>query len=62
MSEILSPGEARSPGISYQELLDTDTHDVPDVLRLESPRFLGDEDIPITPVSYTHLRDHETLR
>ena len=22
MSEILSPGEARSPGISYQELLD----------------------------------------
>jgi hypothetical protein len=36
---------ARSPGITYQELLDTDTHPVPDVLRLESPRFLGDADI-----------------
>ena len=47
MSEILSPGEARSPGVSYQELLDTDTHDVPDVLRLESPRFLGDEDLSL---------------
>jgi len=38
---------ARSPGITYQELLDTDTHPVPAVLRVESPRFLGDEDISI---------------
>ena len=38
---------ARSPGISYQELLDTDTHEVPAALRLESPRFLGNEDVPI---------------
>lgn len=38
---------ARSPGITYQQLLDTDTHPVPEVLRLESPRFLGDEDLPI---------------
>ncbi len=37
----------RSPGLSYQQLLDTDTHDVPDVLRLESPRFLGTQDVPI---------------
>jgi phenylpropionate dioxygenase-like ring-hydroxylating dioxygenase large terminal subunit len=36
---------ARSPGITYQELLDTDTHPVPDVLRLESPRSFGDADI-----------------
>ena len=35
----------RSPGLSYQELLDTDTHEVPPVLRLESPKFLGDEDV-----------------
>lgn len=35
----------RSPGISYQELLDTDTHNVPVVLRREAPRFLGIEDI-----------------
>ena len=57
MSEVLPSGEARSPGISYQELLDTDTHEVPDVLRLESPRFLGDEDIPIS--RYTTREWHE---
>ncbi|MBU3687952.1 MAG: iron-sulfur protein [Acidimicrobiales bacterium mtb01] len=43
----LDPRPARSPGITYQELLDTDTHPVPAVLRLESPRFLGDDDVPI---------------
>jgi phenylpropionate dioxygenase-like ring-hydroxylating dioxygenase large terminal subunit len=37
----------RSPGITYQELLDGDTHPVPDVLRLQSPRYLGSDDIPI---------------
>jgi phenylpropionate dioxygenase-like ring-hydroxylating dioxygenase large terminal subunit len=42
---VAEPRPARSPGISYQELLDADTHPVPDVLRLESPRFLGDADI-----------------
>jgi phenylpropionate dioxygenase-like ring-hydroxylating dioxygenase large terminal subunit len=41
------PGLRRSPGISYQELLDTDTHSVPEVLRLESPRYLGSADIDI---------------
>lgn len=41
------PGSARSPGISYQELLDADTHPVPEVLRLESPRYLGSGDIDI---------------
>ena len=44
----VEPNHARSPGISYQELLDTDTHPVPAVLRLESPRYLGNCDIPIT--------------
>ncbi len=39
--------DARSPGITYQELLDTDTHEVPKVLRLESPRYLGSDDISI---------------
>ena len=42
-----APGEARSPGISYQELLDTDTHEVPAVLRLEAPKYLGSDDIPV---------------
>lgn len=37
---------ARSPGVTYQDLLDADTHPVPDVLRLESPRFFGSADIP----------------
>jgi nitrite reductase/ring-hydroxylating ferredoxin subunit len=41
------PIRARSLGTTYQELLDTDTHPVPDVLRLESPRFLGSDDISI---------------
>jgi phenylpropionate dioxygenase-like ring-hydroxylating dioxygenase large terminal subunit len=45
-SEI--PGAARSPGISYQQLLDTDTHPVPAVLRIEAPKFLGDADVPVS--------------
>ena len=44
---VAEPRLARSPGITYQQLLDDDTHPVPDVLRLESPRFLGNTDIPI---------------
>ena len=44
---LADPRQARSPGITYQQLLDADTHPVPDVLRLESPRFLGNADIPI---------------
>ncbi len=47
----------KSPGLSYQELLDTDTHDVPDVLRLESPVFLGTEDI--SHDRYTSREWHE---
>ena len=34
----------RSPGITYQELLDQDTHEVPEVLRLQSPRDMGIND------------------
>ncbi len=40
-------GDARSPGISYQQLLDTDTHDVPAVLRIEAPKYLGSDDVSI---------------
>src|SRR6187200_2056270 len=40
-------GSARSPGLSYQQLLDADTHEVPAILREESARFLGDEDVSI---------------
>ena len=51
------PGLARSPGISYQELLDTDTHPVPSVLRLESTRDGGSADI--SKDRYTSRAWHE---
>ena len=37
----------RSPGLTYQQLLDQDTHPVPDVLRLQSPKDFGDADVSI---------------
>ena len=52
-----APGTARSPGITYQQLLDADTRPVPAVLRLEAPRFLGDADIPVS--NYTSRAFHE---
>ena len=64
MSEIQGTTKAaRSPGISYQELLDTDTHDVPAVLRMEAPRFLGNEDLSIDRFISRdfHLREIEKL-
>jgi phenylpropionate dioxygenase-like ring-hydroxylating dioxygenase large terminal subunit len=45
MPEPATPATKRSPGITYQELLDTDSFPVPDVLRLESPRYLGSDDV-----------------
>jgi nitrite reductase/ring-hydroxylating ferredoxin subunit len=45
MPDSEEPAAARSSGITYQQLLDTDAFQVPDVLRLESPRFLGNADI-----------------
>jgi len=37
----------RSPGTSWQALLNTDTRPVPEILRLESPARLGDHDLSI---------------
>jgi phenylpropionate dioxygenase-like ring-hydroxylating dioxygenase large terminal subunit len=51
------PTLARSPGISYQELLDTDTRPVPDVLREQSPRTFPDVDVPAS--RYTSREWHE---
>lgn len=50
-------GTARSTGVSYQELLDTDTHPVPPVLRNVSPGYFGDHDIPVS--RYTSREFHE---
>ena len=45
MSEAYKPLDPetmpRSPGITYQELLDQDSRPVPDVLRLQSPKDMG---------------------
>ena len=50
-------GQARSPGLSYQQLLDTDTHPVAPSLRLESPAYFGDADYPVA--NYTSREVHE---
>jgi phenylpropionate dioxygenase-like ring-hydroxylating dioxygenase large terminal subunit len=52
-------GRPRSPGISYQDLLDTDTHPVPAVLRLESPKYLGSADISIDRYITREWHDRE---
>ena len=49
---------ARSPGITYQQLLDTDTHPVPAVLRLETPAFVGDG-ADVAKERYTSRAWHE---
>ena len=55
---IIRDVSERSPGITYQELLDEDTHPVPDVLRLESTKSFGPNEFPIT--RYTTREWHET--
>ena len=47
MTTTEEPGVARSPGITYQQLLDADSRDVPAVLRLEHPQYLGSDDIDV---------------
>jgi phenylpropionate dioxygenase-like ring-hydroxylating dioxygenase large terminal subunit len=57
MAEGLGSTGQRSEGISYQALLDSDCFEVPDVLRLESPRHLGNDPIPVE--RYTSREWHE---
>jgi phenylpropionate dioxygenase-like ring-hydroxylating dioxygenase large terminal subunit len=57
MTMTAEPGQARSRGLSYQELLDTDTHPVPDVLRMVSWEYLGQDDKPAS--RYTSRAFHE---
>jgi phenylpropionate dioxygenase-like ring-hydroxylating dioxygenase large terminal subunit len=42
-----APAEARSPGLTYQQLLDSDTRPVPEVLRWQSARALPAVRVPI---------------
>jgi phenylpropionate dioxygenase-like ring-hydroxylating dioxygenase large terminal subunit len=50
-------GAARSPGTTYQQLLDTDSHPVPAVLRIEHPAYLGSDDIDVA--RYTSRAWHD---
>jgi phenylpropionate dioxygenase-like ring-hydroxylating dioxygenase large terminal subunit len=45
MPDTPTDSQARSNGVTYQHLLDTDSREVPEVLRLESPRFQGADDL-----------------
>ena len=62
MTIVTEPGQARSHGLSYPELLDTDTHPVPAILRLESPASLGDDDKPIERYTSRAFHDLEVER
>ncbi len=57
-----SPGAARAPGPSLQDLLARDSSSVPEPLRAESVRFLGDEDIPYTNYTSREQADAEFAR
>ena len=57
MADEVTPTGPRSTGITYQQLLDTDPYPVPAVLRLESPKFLGSEDVAAS--RYTSHEWHE---
>ena len=57
MADQTEPPGPRSPGITYQQLLDTDNFPVPEVLRLQSPKYLGSEDVP--KERYTSRAWHE---
>ena len=48
---------AHSNGLTYQQLLDSDSKPVPEVLRLESPVYLGDHDYPVS--QYTSREFYE---
>ena len=55
-------GAARSPGISYQHLLDTDTRPVPAVLRLEHPWYGGCDDKDVDRYTSREFHDLEIER
>lgn len=51
LSSQPKPGEARCPGTSWNDLMDTDTRPVPDFLRQENYQYLGSE--PLKAERYT---------
>ncbi len=49
----------RSPGLTYQDLLDLDSHEVPEVLRLQSPKDMGTNEFPVTRYTTKEYHDKE---
>ena len=49
----------RSPGVTYQQLLDQDSHPVPEVLRLQSPKDMGVNEFPVTRYTTREWHDRE---
>ena len=49
----------RSPGLTYQDLLDQDSHEVPEVLRLQSPRDVGENEFPVARYTSKEWHDRE---
>ena len=56
-AENTKPGQARSPGLTVQEILAKDSRPVPEYLTSQSYEFLGDQDLPFT--RYTSKDFHE---
>src|SRR5688500_14955191 len=54
-----TPQGVRSAGVSYQELLDTDSHPVPAVLRVESPIEPGGVQVPVERYFSKEIHDLE---
>jgi nitrite reductase/ring-hydroxylating ferredoxin subunit len=62
MADSVPPTGPRSSGITFQQLLDTDPYPVPPVLRLESPKYLGSADIPVTRFTSRQWHEREVER
>lgn len=56
-SSAIPASDARSPGLSYQQLLDSDTRPVPEVLRWQSPAEIPVQKVPIE--RYTSRAFHD---
>jgi phenylpropionate dioxygenase-like ring-hydroxylating dioxygenase large terminal subunit len=63
MTLIADPADrARSPGLSYQDLLDADSRPVPDVLRWQSSASFGQDDKPVDRYIAREIHDLEKER
>ncbi len=59
MTDLDPENMPRSPGLTYQDLLDQDSRPVPDVLRLQSPKDLGHREYPVSRYTSKEWHDRE---